>query len=135
MSGIDISTPKSSPQINIIAKDLRSMDPAYRSPTFRSFQSKLGKALDEAIVKISTLSEERDQLAAALERQRPQKRRKVRETAQEAFVRIADVRKVKEDMASSSDTKGKGRATKRYVVELEVSEESDSEPEDCITVL
>ncbi|KAK2041719.1 hypothetical protein LZ31DRAFT_633202 [Colletotrichum somersetense] len=104
MSGIDISTPTSSRQINIIAKDLRSMDPAHRSPTFRSFQSKLGKALDEETVKISTLSEGRDQLAAASESQRPQKRQKVREITQEAFVRITDVGKVKEELASSSDT-------------------------------
>ena len=49
-------------------------------------------------------------------------------------MRIADVRKVKEELASSSDTKGKGRVTKRYIVELDIFEESNSEPEDCITV-
>ena len=134
MSSIDISTPRSSRQVNLIARELRSIDATYRSLTFKSFQLKLSKALDEATVKISTLSEERDQLIAALERQRPQKRRKVNKSTQQSFVRISDVVKVKEGLASSSDIKGKGRAIKRYLIEVESSEESDSEAEECITI-
>ena len=80
------------------------------------------------------LSEERDQLAAALERQRPQKRRKVKQTAQQGFVRVADVRREKEEMASSSDVKGKGRAAKRSFIEISSEDETDSEIEECITV-
>ena len=134
MTGLDIATPRSSRHINVIARELRSMDPAYRSPTFKTFQKKLGKALDEATVQISELSEQRDQYAVALERQRSQKRRKVKETAQQGFIRVADVRRVKEELTTSSNAKGKRKARKRVILELESSDEVESEAEEEIRI-
>ena len=134
MTGLDIATPRSSRHINVIARELRSMDPAYRSPTFKTFQKKLGKALDEATVQISELREQRDQYAVALERQRSQKRRKVKETAQQGFIRVADVRRVKEELATSSNAKGKRKARKRVILELESSDEVESEAEEEIRI-
>ena len=115
-------------------KRLRVVDDIYDSPTLRQVFRKTGKALDTAIAENVSLKRERDQLAAAIEAQKPQKRRKVKQTAQQGFVRMVDVRRVKEEMASSSDVKGKGRAIKRPLFEVSSGDETDSEIEECITV-
>ena len=67
---------------------MRLLEPAYGLATFRLLVRKLNKALNEATGQISSLTHKRDQLTAAIERQKPQKRRKVRATAQEQFVAI-----------------------------------------------
>ena len=134
MSAIVFATPKSSQQVNAIARDLRRLEPAYGLPTFRFFVRKLGKTLDQAAGQISSLTHERDQLAAALERQKPQKRRKVCATAQEQFVAIQDVRRVKREMGilpdeSELDSDGEG-----WIDQAHLEEEIDSEVEECIVI-
>ena len=77
---------------------MRNLEPAFNQATFRHLTRKLCKALNDSCMQIAALTHERDQLAAALERQKPQKRREVKPTAQERFVAIKDVRRVKAEI-------------------------------------
>ena len=43
---------------------------------------------------------------------------------------MADVRRVKEELATSSNAKGKRKARKRVILELESSDEVESEAEE-----
>ena len=81
MAAIDVSTPRSSRQVQEIHRELRMVDSVYSTATLRQVFRKTGKALDKATAEIASLKRERDQLVAALEHQKPQKRRKVHPTA------------------------------------------------------
>ena len=76
------------------------VDLVYRNATLRQVFRKTGKALDLASAQISSLKHERDQLAATLDLQKLQKRHKVQKTAQERFVTMLDVRKVRKDLVT-----------------------------------
>ena len=113
---------------------MRTLEPAYGLPTFRLFVRKLGKTLNEAAGQISSLTYKRDQLAAALERQKPQKRLKVRAIAQKQFVAIQDIKRVKREIGIlpnklELDSDGEG-----WVDQSDLEEESDSSVEECIIV-
>ena len=58
-----------------------------------------------------SLKRERDQLVAALEHQKPQKRRKIRPTAQERFVTMLDVKEVKESIRTGPHAGGAATAS------------------------
>ena len=79
------------------------MDEAFAKLTFRLLTRKLCKALDDSCMEIASLTQRNEQLAAALERQKPQKRRRVRPTAQQRFIAIQDVVRVKREMGIIPD--------------------------------
>lgn len=134
MSALEVKTPRTSRQISVIHRDLGGVDPVYNNATLRQVFRKAGKALDQATAEISSLKHERDQLAAALDRQKPQKRRKVQLTAQDRFVTMLEVRKVKEEMSTPEDAGGTVTAESEAVRTDGSDEEVDSEVEDCIIV-
>ena len=134
MSAINVSTPKSSRQVQEIHRDLRGVDSIYLTATLRQVFRKTGKALDQATAEIASLRLERDQLAAALEQQKPQKRRKVEPSAQDRFVTILEVRKVKGEMAVSSDAGGVVTAQDEGVRTDIRDEENDSETKEVIYI-
>ena len=95
---------------------------------------KTGKALDQAAAQISSLKHERDQFAAALEHQKPQKRRKVNQTAQERFVSMLEVRNAKAEMATSSGKGATVTARSPSIATDSCIEESESEVEEVIVI-
>lgn len=103
MTAVVFSTPKSTRQSMDIVTSLRGMEPAYGRPNFRYFVRKVGKALDDSCSQIATLTPERNQIDAALECQKPHLRRRVRLTAQQRFVRMPDLRKVKRSVGLLPD--------------------------------
>ena len=133
MSAIDVQTPSSSRQVHQIQQRLSVVDDIYDSATLRQVFRKTGKALDTAIAENTILKRERDQLAAAIEAQKPQKRRKVFPTAQERFVRLLDVRQQEqlktEGVAGPSDTAGLDS-----VAITSSDEEGNSSAEECIEI-
>ena len=85
-------------------------------------------------MQISTLKVERDQLAAALERQKPQKRRRVKASAQDPFVTIQDVKRVKREMGILPDEPDLDSDGEGWVDLEDFEEETVSEAEECIVV-
>lgn len=71
--------------------------------TLRQVFWKTGKALDQATAQIVSLTHERDQLATLLEQQRPNKRHKFEPSAEDKFVTMIEVRKIKGEMEVSGD--------------------------------
>lgn len=133
-SAMAVTTPKSSRQVHDIYQELFVVDTVYNNATLRQVFRKTGKALDQATAEISSLKHERDQLAAALDRQKPQKHQKVQPTAQGRFVTILDVLKVKAEIATSG-SEGATVTTRSPSIETESSgEESDSTIEEVFTV-
>ena len=131
---MDVKTPRSSRQIQHIHRELRVVNSVYSNATLRQVFRKTGKALDLASAEISSLKHERDQLAAALDLQKPQKRRKVQKTAQERFVTMLDVRKVKEDLATPGSEAGAVTAQSPSIASGSSVAESISDIEEEITV-
>ena len=70
----------------------------------------------------------------ALDLQKPQKRRKVQPTAPDRFVKMLEVRKVKEEMPTPEDAEGMVTAESEAAHTDGSDEEVDSEAEDCIMV-
>ena len=134
ISPIVFQTPKSSRQLVDITRDMRGLEPAYDRPIFRFLTRKLCKALDDKSAQIATLTHERDQLAAALELQKPQKRRKVKPSAQDRFVALLDVRRVKREVGLLEDKGSTDKDTESWVDLRDSDEEEVSEVEDCIVI-
>ena len=134
MTAIDVPTPRSSRQVQDIHRELRIVDSVYSTATLRQVFRKAGKALDQATAQIASLRHERDQLAAALEQQKPKKRRKVEASAQERFVTMLDVRKVKGEMAVSQDAGGVVTAQNEAIRTDGGDDNNESEVEEVITV-
>ena len=85
-------------------------------------------------MQIARLAHEKEQLAAALERQKPQRRRKVRPTAQQRFVAIQDVVRVKREMGILPDEADLDSNGEGWIDLADSEEENDSEAEECIIV-
>ena len=134
MSGIVITTPRSSREVYSVKSQLTSFNPAFKSPTCRLLFRKIGKALDDRISQLATAELKVQQLTAALERARPKKRRKVIADPNEEFVRLKRVREVKEDIRE-------GRRAPRSVTRQNQQEEvpvqasvGDEGTQECIEV-
>ena len=134
LSLVTFQTPRTSRQLVNITRDMRNLEPAFNQATFRHLTRKLCKALDDSCMRIAALTHERDQLAAALERQKPQKRRKVKPTAQERFVAIEDVRRVKAEMGILFDELEGDTDEDDWEDHRNWEQEQDSEVEECILV-
>ena len=134
MLAINVATPRSSRQVQEIHRELRGVDSVYSSATLRQVFRKTGKALDQATAEIASLRSERDQLAAALEHQKPAKRRKVEPSAQERFVTMLEVRKVKEEIAVSQDAGGEVTAQNEGANAKDRDQGNVSEVEEVIVI-
>ncbi|RYP71326.1 hypothetical protein DL771_004903 [Monosporascus sp. 5C6A] len=117
-----------------IEKSLVGINPTFGNLTARLLFRKLGKALDEKSLKLSAAEVHNSQLAAALEKAKPKKRRKVQPEPNEAFVKMISVRKVK--VRCKATRKGRSTVTPRNQQEDEPSEsEKDNEDDPyCIVV-
>lgn len=133
-SAVTFQIPRSSRQLTNIVRDLRGVDEAFARPTFRLLTRKLCKALDDSCMEIASLTQRTEQLAAALESQKPQKRRKVRPTAQERFVAIQDVVRVKREMGILPDEPDLDSDREGWIDQADCEEENNSEVEECIIV-
>ncbi|RYP64451.1 hypothetical protein DL771_008739 [Monosporascus sp. 5C6A] len=117
-----------------IKKNLVDVNPTFGNPTTRLLFRKFAKALDEKTNRLSAAEVHNSQLAAALEKAKPKKRKKVQPEPNEAFVTMISVKKVK--VGLKAPAKGRSTVTRKNQQEDEPSEsEEDSEDDpDCIVM-
>lgn len=130
----EVRTPKSSKDVDRIREILANIDPAFGNPTTRLLFRKVGKALDNSNVQLTAAENHNNQLTAALEKAGSKKRKKVEPDPNQEFVRLKDVRLVKEGLQKGST--GPNVVTPQNEPEEEEEKEieyENSDPE-CIVV-
>lgn len=89
--GNHLQTPTNSQQLRELETAMLEEDGLPQTAGVRRISRQVQKALDALNATIVELQQSHEQLKAALERQRPQRQRRVLPRAQQAFVDIADI--------------------------------------------
>ena len=99
----------------------------------RRMSRQVQKALDTLNANIVGLQHSQEQLKAALERQRPQKQRRVLPGAQQAFVDIADIQQAKDQLRDEAESQRPRRSMRhqpnRRTESPQIKQDQDEEIE------
>ena len=109
----DHETPKNSRQVRDLVLRTLAVDSVHVSPSQRRSIWTLQKAFDALTAKNAASEQEIKQLKEALQRQRPQKQRRVLPRAQQAFMDIEDVSQAKDQLRDEVE-RGRPRRSRRY---------------------
>lgn len=140
LAAVVLKTPHSSRQIRAIESELRGVSDAYKLPTVRLLFRKLCKGLDELATRAATAEAENEVLVAALEQQKPRKKRRVVPDPNQAFVDIVAIGKERAAMGLADEDpaptlEASGSEDEDEVEELECivvhDSESDTSLSDC----
>ena len=99
-----LQTPKNSKELRELETSVLAEDGLPQTAGVRRMSRQVQKALDTLNANIVGLQHSQEQLKAALERQRPQKQRRVLPRAQQAFVDIADIQQAKDQLRDEAES-------------------------------
>ncbi|OBS20524.1 hypothetical protein FPOA_17809 [Fusarium poae] len=134
MSAVDVQTPKSSRDLVKLQRSLMAVDPAFGQSAARLLFRKVGKALDDNIVKLTAAEVQTDHLTNALEKARPQKRRRVIPDPNKDFVELHEVQTEKARLAAEGGGESDIHSDLEGSTLSDSGSEKSSEAEDCIEV-
>ncbi|KAK2931908.1 hypothetical protein FoTM2_009426 [Fusarium oxysporum f. sp. vasinfectum] len=134
MSAVDVQTPKSSRDLVKLKRSLMAVDPAFGQSAARLLFRKVGKALDDNIVKLTAAEVQTDHLTNALEKARPQKRRRVIPDPNKDFVELHEVQTEKARLAAEGGGESDIHSDLEGSTLSNSGSEKSSEAEDCIKV-
>ena len=132
----DLKTPKNSRQVKELGSLVFAANGLPTTATQRRGLWKLQGAFDDLTTSVADQEHQIEQLKGALERQRPQKQRRVLPRSQQAFVDMEDISQARDQLRAEADRVRPRRSLRQAVNRgsepLEIEENQDEEIEEVL---